>query len=110
MGGFNWSEIDKCWKAAKRLDRSAPNFAHMRIHLGINIFKYFLYNNIQKIFSQLTPKGGILGVYGVKKQISWKAAKQLDRLTPNLAHVHRFNWKWTLAIKKKGRRDSLGAF
>ena len=38
LGGFKGSEIDKCGKAAKPLDRSAPNFSHiMQIHLGMNL-------------------------------------------------------------------------
>ena len=38
FGGYKGSEIEKCGKAAKRLDRSAPNLAYiMRIHLGMNI-------------------------------------------------------------------------
>ena len=37
MGGFRGSEIDKWGKSANRLDRLAPNLAHMRIHLGTNM-------------------------------------------------------------------------
>ena len=37
VGGVRVSNIQKSGEAVKRLDRLAPNLAHVQIHLGMNI-------------------------------------------------------------------------
>ena len=48
-----------------------------------------------------------MGVLGSHIQMSVEAVKQLDQITPNLAHVCRFIWEWIYA-KQIAFRDTRG--
>ena len=88
--GFRGSQIQKSVEAVKRLDRLAPNLAHMivQIHLGMDI---------RQTNCHLRHLG-VLGGQTFKK--SGEAVKRLDRLAPTLVHVCGFIWELTQAKYK----------
>ena len=86
-GGFRVSQIQKSGKAVKRLDRLAPNLAHMCILIWEWIYA-----------KQITPRdtrGAPWGFRGSTIQKCWEAVKRLGLLAPTLVHVCGFVWEWT---------------
>ena len=90
-GGIRVSQIQKSWEAVKRLDRLAPNLAHICRSIWDSIYA-----------KQIAPRDtrGTWGVLGVNIQNSGEAVKRLDRLAPTLVHVCRIVWEWTYAKSK----------
>ena len=73
-------------KATKRLDRLAPNLAHMC---------RFIWEWIYAKQIAIRDTRWYLGFRGLSIQQSGEAVKRLDRLAPTLVHVCGFIWEWT---------------
>ena len=99
-GGVRVSQIEKSGEAVKRLDRLAPNLAHICRSSG---------NGHTPNKLPLATKGGTWGVLGVNIQKSWEAVKRLDRLAPHLANICRSIWEWLYA-KQIASLDTRGHF
>ena len=85
--GFMGSQIQKSVGAVKRLDRLAPNLAHMC---------RFIWEWIYAKQIAIHDTGGHLGVFGGQTfKKSGEAVKRLDRLAPTLDHVCGFIWERT---------------
>ena len=82
------SQIQKSGEAVKRLDRLAPNLAHICRSIWEWIYA-----------KQFAPRD-TRWVLGVNIQKSWEAVKRLDRLAPTLVQVCGFFWEWTSAKSK----------
>ena len=80
MGGFRGSQIQKYVEAVKRLDRLAPNLAHMC---------RFIWERIYSKQIALREGGGHFqgGFRGSNIQKCGESVKRLDRLAPILVHV-----------------------
>ena len=87
QGHFGGSQIQKSWEAVKRLDRLAPNLAHMCRFIWEWIYA--------KQIAPRDTRGHLGGFMGSNIQKSWEAVKRLDRLASTLVHVCRFVWEWT---------------
>ena len=83
-----WLKIQKSREAVKRLDRLAPNLAHICRSIWEWIYA-----------KQIAPRD-TRWVLGVNIQKSWEAVKRLDRLAPTLVQVCGFFWEWTSAKSK----------
>ena len=94
------SHIQKFVKAAKRLDRLAPNLAH----LCRSIWEWIYAKQI----APRDTRGHLGGFRGSTIQKSWGAVKRLDRLAPTLVHVCGFIREWTEA-KSKSPLNTFGA-
>ena len=100
-GGVSVSHIQKFVKAAKRLDRLAPNLAH----LCRSIWEWIYAKQI----APRDTRGHLGGFRGSTIQKSWGAVKRLDRLAPTLVHVCGFIREWTEA-KSKSTLNTFGAW
>ena len=86
------SQIQKSGEAIKRLDRLAPNLAHICRSIWEWIYT-------KQIALRDTRGGGALGRGGQESNIQkyGEAVKRLDRLAPTFVHVCGFVLKWTWA-------------
>ena len=87
FGGFRRSQIQKYVEAVKRLDRLAPNLAHMCRSIWEWIYA--------KQIALQDTREALGGSRGSIIQKSREAVKRFDRLTPTLVHVCGFIWEWT---------------
>ena len=90
------------WKVTKRLNRLAPNLAHMCRFIWEWIYA-------KQIAPPPPPRDTRGGFRGSKIKKSWEAVKRLDRLAPNLAHMCRFIWEWIYAKQIAPRYTRGGA-
>ena len=101
MGGFRgsknqnlgklsngWTDWQKSGEAVKRLDRLAPNLAHM-----CRFIREWIY--AKQIALRDTRGGGTWRFYGVKHSKVLESCQTAGPISPTLVHVCGFVWEWT---------------
>ena len=86
-GGVRVSQIQKSWEAVKRLDRLAPNLAH----ICRSMWEWIYAKQIA-----LPDKGGHLGVLGVKHSKVLGSCHMTGPIGTNFGSRCGFIWEWTL--------------
>ena len=96
LGGFRGSEIEKWVKSAKRLDRLAPNLAHICGFIWERTWA-------KKIITPSRPQGAFWGVYVVKKLKPGKCGQTAGLIGTNCGALMQIHLERVVGPKKLAR-------